>query len=85
MKLPAQDIWIVNDMNGKEILIPASKEIIQEVNIQTKIISINPEGLAVATGQNVLLVKEVHLESAKPMDAASFARGHRIESGFKFE
>jgi len=42
MKLPAQDIWIVNDKYEKEILIPASKGIIQEVNIQTKTIFINP-------------------------------------------
>ncbi|MFA5059092.1 MAG: methionyl-tRNA formyltransferase [Candidatus Omnitrophota bacterium] len=48
-----------------------------------KIISIAKENFAVATGKGVLLVRQVHLESAKPMSTQSFLMGSRIKEGFK--
>ena len=35
MKLPAQDVYVI-DSNGREILVPAIREFIREINLQTK-------------------------------------------------
>jgi len=43
------------------------------------------EGIVVATGHSGLLVKKVHLQDAKPMDAHSFLIGHRLEAGYRFQ
>lgn len=45
------------------------------------ILEIVKEGFIVSTGKEVLLVRQVHPESGKEMDAASFARGHRMKIG----
>lgn len=50
-----------------------------------QIVGITKHGFVVATGQQNLLIKEVHLESSKPMDAYSFAMGQRLEEGFIFK
>jgi methionyl-tRNA formyltransferase len=42
---------------------------------------ISRSGLLVATGRDSLLVKQVHPESSKAMDASSFAAGHKIVKG----
>ncbi|MDP2653459.1 MAG: methionyl-tRNA formyltransferase [Candidatus Omnitrophota bacterium] len=49
-----------------------------------EVIAVSPEGLLVATGQGNLLVTAVQPESGKPMDARSFAAGHRIAAGSRF-
>jgi len=45
---------------------------------------VTKEGIAVAAGGGGLLIKEVHLQDSKPMDAHSFVVGHSIKTGFKF-
>ena len=42
-------------------------------------------GIVVATGDGGLLMKKVHLQDSKPMEASAFIRGHKVEVGFKFE
>ena len=46
---------------------------------------ISKNGIVVSTGKGRLLIKEVHLQDANPMDAHSFVIGHAVEVGFKFE
>lgn len=42
----ANDVWVVNGENGKEILIPYIEEIVLEIDVKNKAILINPmEGL----------------------------------------
>ena len=41
------------------------------------------KGFVVSTGKKSLLIKDVHLESSRPMDAVSFIRGHRLKVGEK--
>lgn len=43
------------------------------------------DGIVVATQKGGLLVCQIHLQSAKEMDALSFVRGHRIEKGHRFQ
>jgi len=45
------------------------------------ILEIDKKGFVVAAGENALLVKRVHFESAKPMEAYAFVIGHRVEKG----
>ena len=43
---PAQDIYVIKDVNGKEHLVPAVKEFIKEIDTENKIVSIHTiEGL----------------------------------------
>jgi len=46
---------------------------------------VGKEGITVATGCNGLLVRKVHLQDSKPMDAHSFVVGHEVEVGFQFK
>jgi len=46
-----------------------------------KIKEITKEGFIIATGRSDLLVKEVHLESSKPISAIEFINGQRINVG----
>ena len=41
-------------------------------------------GVIVSTGNGLLLIKEVHLQDSKPMDAHSFVIGHDLKVGHKF-
>ncbi len=72
---------------GKLLKIISTEVIMQDVSTRKPgvIVDINQKGLLVATAQNCLLIKEVHLESSKPMGAKIFLLGHRIDVGFKFE
>ena len=45
--------------------------------------TMDSQGFVVATKDKGLLVKEVHLESSRPMDARNFIRGHQLEVGDK--
>ena len=49
-----------------------------------EVIAVLKDGFVVRTGRGALLVKKVHLESSKLMDAKSFVAGHKVEVGFKF-
>lgn len=49
------------------------------------VVRVSKDGIVVATGCNGFLIKKVHLQDSKPMDAHSFVVGHRIETGFKFK
>jgi len=50
-----------------------------------KVLRVTKEGIFVACGKNSLLLTRVHPESGKPMDAASFAAGHKVQPGTCFE
>lgn len=71
---------------GKLLKILESAVMMQRVSSQKPgtVVEISDQGFVVAAGENALLIKQVHLEAAKPMDALSFLRGHKIEVGFKF-
>ncbi len=49
-----------------------------------EVIEINKQGFVVAAGKGGLLVKHVHPQDARPMDAASFVRGCGLKVGYKF-
>ena len=49
-----------------------------------EILEINSQGFVVATADGGLLVRQVHLESAKAMDAKSFVFGHKLQAGVRF-
>ncbi len=49
-----------------------------------EVVQIDREGFVVATGENGLLVRQVHLEASKKMDAYRFTVGHKIGPGFRF-
>jgi len=50
-----------------------------------EVADVSKHGILIVAGQDALLMKEVHLESAKVMDARAFAVGHNIKVGFRFE
>jgi methionyl-tRNA formyltransferase len=45
------------------------------------ILEIQKDGIVLSTGKDDILIRQVHPESAKQMDAASFARGHQLKVG----
>jgi methionyl-tRNA formyltransferase len=49
------------------------------------IITIEKEGMTVAAGKQALLVLRVQPESGKPMDARSFAAGHKLTVGSRLD
>ncbi len=49
------------------------------------VVSLEAEGFVVKTGKGHLLIKRVHPESSRPMDAKSFTVGHRVTRGFRLE
>ena len=49
-----------------------------------EVVEILQKGFIIKTKQQGLLIKDVHLEASKPMDANSFIRGHRLDAGFVF-
>jgi methionyl-tRNA formyltransferase len=69
--------------NGKQLKI-LSAEVINIQGNPGEIVDINEKGFVVAACNKGLLVKEVHLQDANPMDAPSFMRGHKLEIGCKF-
>ena len=50
-----------------------------------EVVEVSSDYFIVAAGQQALLIREVHLESSKPMDAGSFIRGHRLKVGDKLD
>lgn len=67
--------------NGKLLKILEAEVLDQDSTAPGEILDVSKQGFVVGTQDKVLLVKRVHLESSKPMDAASFVAGHKIESG----
>lgn len=49
-----------------------------------EVIQILPDGIIVVTGQGALCLREVHLESSKPMNIKNFLSGHKAGIGFRF-
>ena len=49
-----------------------------------EVAKVDKKGFTVATADQGLLVKSVHLEASTPMSAYQFMVGHRLEPGFKF-
>jgi methionyl-tRNA formyltransferase len=72
---------------GKLLKVLESVVMMQDVSSAKPgtVIEISDEGFVVAAAENALLIKKIHLEASKPMDALAFMRGHKIEIGFKFE
>ena len=63
-------------------------EVIEEdfsKNEPGEVSEISKEGIVVSTGNNGLLMKKVHLQDSKPMDAHSFVIGHEVEVGYTFK
>ncbi|MDD3374996.1 MAG: methionyl-tRNA formyltransferase [Candidatus Omnitrophica bacterium] len=56
-------------------------EVVDQNSVPGKIINVSKQGFVVGASDKALLVKRVHLESSKQMDAASFVAGHKIEVG----
>jgi len=71
--------------NSKILKILEADVVDLEIGIESPgdIIEITKEGFTVVTGKGALLIKKVHLESSKMMDASSFVAGHKIEVGFR--
>ncbi len=71
---------------GKAVKILKTAVVLQEF-LQTPgtILAITKEGVSVATGKDVLLLKEVHPQSAKPMSAHAFAVGQRLKVAAVFK
>ncbi len=46
-----------------------------------EVIEVNEGGVIVQAGRGALLIKKVHLESAKPMEIRTFIAGHKISVG----
>ncbi len=45
---------------------------------------VSKEGIVVVAGGGCVLIKQVHLQDSKPMDAHSFVVGHKLQVGFQF-
>lgn len=45
---------------------------------------VSKEGIIVVAGGGCVLIKQVHLQDSKPMDAHSFVVGHKLQVGFQF-
>ncbi len=50
-----------------------------------EVTAVDKKGFTVATADQGLLVKAVHLEAAKPMSAYQFMMGHQLKPGFRFD
>lgn len=48
------------------------------------LMTISKVGFIVATGDGAILVKRIHLESSRAMEAAEFATGYKLPLGFQF-
>jgi methionyl-tRNA formyltransferase len=46
-----------------------------------EIVELHKDGFFVQAGDGTVLIKRVHLESSKPMDARAFLAGHRVSVG----
>lgn len=49
-----------------------------------RVAEISKDGIMVETGKGLLKIKELQLESAKPLPAWQFFAGHQIEIGYRF-
>ena len=69
---------------GKLLKILETSVLTNEESLQAvpgTILDVSSQGLKVAAGDGILLVRRVHPESSRAMDAASFALGHRVAPG----
>ena len=49
-----------------------------------EVLAILKDGFVVRAGRGAVLIKKVHLESSRLMDAQSFISGHKMSVGFRF-
>ncbi|MCD4780632.1 MAG: methionyl-tRNA formyltransferase [Candidatus Omnitrophica bacterium] len=49
------------------------------------IVAAGKQGILTATVDNALLIKQVHLENARPMDALAFIVGHKVDVGYAWD
>ena len=54
-------------------------QVVEKSGQPGEIVEINSNNFVIATGKKSLLVEEVHLQDARPMDTASFLRGHKLK------
>lgn len=67
-------------LNNKILKICKSDVLLSRDKLEPgEILDIQKEGLIVACGKDLLIVKELQLAGAKRMDAASFVRGHKVK------
>ncbi|MBI9070427.1 MAG: 16S rRNA processing protein RimM [Melioribacteraceae bacterium] len=43
INLPSNDVFVINDRNGKEVLIPAVKDFIEKIDIKNKSLYVKPD------------------------------------------
>lgn len=55
-----------------------------EKAIAGSVVAIDKSGFVIATAEQCLLIKKVHYEASKPMDAFSFTLGHPVKMGYSF-
>lgn len=69
-----------SDFQGKKFKILEAEVALSESSMSAAgtVIAIKKEGFVVATGHQPILVKRVQPESGKPMEARSFASGHKL-------
>lgn len=58
---------------------------LQEASIAGQVLEVSGEGIRVATGEGQLLLQEVQEAGKGRMDAATFARGLRLQPGDRFQ
>ena len=73
------------DFKGKRLKVLVTDLLAaKDVASPGEIVSVNKQGIVVSTGSGNVLLKSVHLESSKPMDAYNFVIGHQLKKGFIF-
>ena len=72
--------------NGKvlKILEAEIRPVASPKAVPGEVVFLTKEGFVVAALKDALHITKVHLESGKPMDAKSFAAGHKLHVGYKF-
>jgi len=73
--------------NGKFLKILEAQVVPQDFSqCEPGVVSeVSKEGIIVAAKKNGLLIKKVHLQDSKPMDAHSFVIGHQLQVGYQFK
>jgi len=75
------------EYQGKRLKVLEAQQVNKDVsgNEPGQVVETGKEGILVATGKWMILLKRVHLQDAKPMNAHSFVVGHEVEVGYKFK
>ena len=79
-----KSLKILEAQGGARHAVPLREEDFSKAEPGT-VSAVDKGGITMVTGSGELLIKKVHLQDSKPMDAHSFVVGHRIETGYKFK